>query len=117
MVDLPQPDTEQSTARLLFLGDRALAQGFALIGFETWPDATIEQLDQVLEELRNERRGALVVLDQQLAAGDSRLLPRIEADGRHVAIIEVPALADAQGFHLDVDDELQALLAGAQLEG
>lgn len=112
-----QTDAEHSRARLLFLGERALAQGFALIGFETWPDATVAQLDEVLEELRNERRGALVVIDQQLAAADSRLLPFIEEEGRHVAVIEVPALADPQGFHLDIDDELQTLLGGAQLEG
>jgi vacuolar-type H+-ATPase subunit F/Vma7 len=117
MADAQKTDAERPHARLLFLGEQALAQGFALIGFETWPDATPEQLDTVLEELRNERRGALVLIDQHLARAGSKWLPRIEEEGRHVAVIEVPRLADPNGFHLDIDDELQALLGGAQLEG
>jgi vacuolar-type H+-ATPase subunit F/Vma7 len=117
MTDTPKTEAEPARARLLFLGERALAQGFALIGFETWPDATPEQLDQVLQGLRGEPRGALVLIDHRLATAGSKWLPRIEEEGRHVAVIEVPTLADPNGFHLDIDDELQALLAGAQLEG
>jgi len=103
-------------ARLLFLGEQALAQGFALIGFETWPDASVAQLDEVLNSLRHEPRGAFVVIDQQLAAADSQLLPRIAAEGRHVVVIEVPSLADPQGFHLDIDDQVQALLGEQRVE-
>jgi hypothetical protein len=40
-----------SQARLLFFGERALTEGYGLIGFETFPDATVEQLDRVLTEL------------------------------------------------------------------
>jgi vacuolar-type H+-ATPase subunit F/Vma7 len=103
---------DQRSARLLFLGEQALAEGFALIGFETWPDASVAQLDEVLGSLRHESQGAFVVIDQQLAASDSELLPLIAAEGRHVVVIEVPTLADPQGFRLDIDDQVQALLGG-----
>ena len=46
-------------ARLLFAGERALADGFALIGFETWPDADEEQLEELLKQLLRERESAL----------------------------------------------------------
>lgn len=102
-------------ARLVFLGERALAEGFALIGFDTWPDADPTTLDRVLDELRRARCGALVVIDQQLAHSGSRLLAQVHAEGRDVVVIEVPSLASPQGFHLAIDDQVQALL-GARVD-
>lgn len=108
--------SDGESARLLFLGQRALAEGFALIGFEIWPDADVKVLDQTLATLRREKRGALVIIDQMLADAGSRLLPQIHAEGRHVVVIEVPALAGPQDFHLAIDDQVQALL-GARPDG
>jgi vacuolar-type H+-ATPase subunit F/Vma7 len=107
---------EPSSARLLFLGEKALAQGFSLIGFETWPDASVAELDDVLAEIRNDAQGALVIIDQRLAAAGSKRLPIINSEGRHVVVIEVPSLSDAKGFRLDIDAQVEALLGGQQPE-
>lgn len=108
--------SDGADARLLFLGERALAEGFALLGFQTWPDAGVAELDTVLDALRQDPRGAFVIIDQQLAAAGSKLLPLVHAEGRRVVVIEVPTLANPQDFHLAIDDQVRALL-GAQPTG
>jgi vacuolar-type H+-ATPase subunit F/Vma7 len=104
------------TTRLHFLGHSALAEGFALIGFDTTPDASAAQLDKLLGDLLRERENAFVVIDQQLARAGSRLLPRVYDEGGRIVIVEVPALSDPDGFHLDIDEQVQALLGGNKLE-
>jgi len=102
--------------RLHFLGDRALAEGFALIGFETSPDAGAAQLDKLLGDLLRERENAFVVIDQKLAQAGSRLLPRVYDEGGRIVIVEVPALSDPDGFRLDIDEQVRVLLGGNKLE-
>lgn len=102
--------------RMLFLGERALAEGFALIGFETWPDADTGELDRLLEQLRQQRARALVVIDQRLAQGESRMLPLIYAEGGRIVVAEVPPLANPEQFHVDIDAQIQAMLGGQRLE-
>jgi vacuolar-type H+-ATPase subunit F/Vma7 len=110
-------DSHHSTAtRMLFLGERALAEGFALIGFETWPDATVAELDRLLEELRQARTRAFVVVDQRLAQGGSRLLPLVYDEGGRIMVSEVPPLAHPEAFRLDIDAQVEALLGGQRLE-
>ena len=45
---MQQAAGELHKARLIAMGDEALVQGFALIGFETWPDADARELDELL---------------------------------------------------------------------
>jgi vacuolar-type H+-ATPase subunit F/Vma7 len=106
----------QRTTQLHFLGDRALAEGFALIGFEVKPDATPGQLDKLLQELLRERENAFIVIDQKLAAAGSRLLPRVYDEGGRIVVLEVPPLAEPEGFRLDIDEQVQSLLGGKKLE-
>ncbi len=105
-----------TATRMLFLGERSLAEGFALIGFETWPDADVAQLDRLLEQLRQQRSRALVVIDERLARGQSRLLPLVYAEGGRIVIAEVPPLASPEDFHVDIDAQIQAMLGGQRLE-
>lgn len=105
-----------SGTRMLFLGERALAEGFALIGFETWPDASVAQLDTLLEQLRQQRTSAFVIIDQHLAGGGSRLLPLVNDEGGRIMVAEVPPLANPQDFRLDIDEQVKALLGGQSLE-
>lgn len=105
-----------SDARLLFLGERALAEGFALLGFETWPDAGVADLDRVLDEVRRDPLGAFVIIDRRLADAGSRLLPLVQAEGRRVVVIEVPTLANPEDFHLGTDEQVRALLGARTAE-
>jgi vacuolar-type H+-ATPase subunit F/Vma7 len=112
------PDTVDQVprTRMCFLGDRALAEGFALIGFETTPDATAADLDQLLGDLKQSRANAFVVIDQRLAAAGSRLLPRVYEEGGRIVVTEVPALANPEGLTLDIDEQVRLLTGGQSLE-
>lgn len=104
------------TTRLLFFGERALAEGFSLIGFETWPDASAQQLDQVLEELWQAHTSAFVIVDHPLAAGNSGMLRQVNNEGGRIVVAEVPPLAQPEDFHLDIDDQVRVLLGGQPIE-
>ncbi len=106
----------QRTTRLHFLGEQALAEGFALIGFETTADASAADLDRLLGELLRERENAFVVIDQKLAAAGSRLLPRVYDEGGRIVVVEVPPLSNPDGFHLDIDEQVEILIGGQKLE-
>lgn len=103
-------------ARLLFFGERALTEGYGLIGFETFPDATVEQLDRVLTDLLQTRGTALVLLDHRVVGLDSRVLPRVRKEGGRILVTEVPSLSSPGDFHSAIDDQVSALLGGSNLE-
>jgi vacuolar-type H+-ATPase subunit F/Vma7 len=103
-------------ARLLFFGEQALTEGFGLIGFETFPDATAEELDRVLTELVQTRSTALVLLDHRTARLDSRVLPRVRREGGRILVTEVPALRNPDDYHSDIDTQVSLLLGGSRLE-
>lgn len=100
--------------RQLFLGDAALASGFRLAGFEVFPDAQEQDLDRVLQELQNARTPAFVVIDQVLAASDSRRLQDVRNEGGRILLTEVPSL-DAKATRSSiVDQRIQQLLGANQ---
>jgi vacuolar-type H+-ATPase subunit F/Vma7 len=103
-------------ARLLFFGERALTEGFGLIGVETFPDATVEHLDRVLTELLQSRATALVLLDQRVAHLGSRMLPRVRKEGGRILVTEVPPLRSPEDYHSEIDNQVTALLGGSNLE-
>lgn len=113
----PSSDLEGfNLARLLFFGEKALTEGFGLIGFETFPDATPEQLDRVLAELVQGRHTALVFIDQGVARLPSRMLPRVRKEGGRILVTEVPSLRSPDDYHTDIDDQVSTLLGGSRLE-
>jgi len=110
-------DTESlARARLLFFGETALTEGFSLIGFETFANATVEELDRVLAELLQTRSTALVLLDHEVARLESRMLPRVRKEGGRILVTEVPSLRNPGDYHSAIDDQVSALLGGSSLE-
>lgn len=104
------------TTRQLFVGNASLATGFKLAGFEVFADAGIEQLEQLLEKLRDSRTPAFVVIDQDLAESDSRILQEIRREGGRILLTQVPPLTHPEQMKSSVDDHIQQLL-GATGEG
>lgn len=104
------------TTRQLFVGNASLATGFKLAGFEVLADAGIEQLEQLLEELRDSRATAFVVIDQNLAESDSRILQEIRREGGRILLTQVPPLTHPEQMRSSVDDHIQQLL-GATGDG
>lgn len=104
------------TVRMLALGSAALTDGFALIGFETYPDADTELLNNVLEDLVQQRVRALVLVEPRLCSNPSPLLQRLRIEGGQILITEIPPLQMPQDYHSDIDELLRAVLGNAVLE-
>ena len=96
--------------RQLFVGDASLASGFRLAGFEVFPGADIDRLEQLLNELRNTRASAFVVIDQQLAESGSDVLEEIRREGGRILLTQVPPLTRPEQMKSSVDDHIQQLL-------
>lgn len=96
--------------RQVFLGDDNLATGFRLAGFEVYPDADVNDLDRVLEELLSSRTPAFVVIDQTLADSDSRRLNEVRQEGGRILLTQVPALTDPGNMKSSVDAHIRQLL-------
>jgi len=103
-------DRSPAVTRMLFLGSAALTDGFQLIGFETWPDATPDQLDQVLESLVEGQQNAFVIIDHDLARQECRMLDRVRREGGRIVITEIPPLNDPENFTGIIEGNVQALL-------
>jgi vacuolar-type H+-ATPase subunit F/Vma7 len=63
----PEAESQLASARLVVLGSAGLAEGFSLIGAETYPDADPAKVDEVLAQLVKDGSDALVLLESHLA--------------------------------------------------
>ena len=89
---------------MIAMGQRPLMEGFALLGFETWPDADTEDLETVLSELVHSGQKALVLLETYLSRSPCPLLADIRIHGGNIIVTEVPAINAAQQYHPFVED-------------
>ena len=89
---------------MIAMGTRPLMEGFALLGFETWPEAETEDLKKVLSELVQSREKALLLLETYLSQSQCSLLADIRIHGGDIIVTEVPALNAAQQYHPFVED-------------
>lgn len=96
--------------RQLFLGDASLATGFRLAGFEVYPGADADQLDQLLERLVADRTPAFVVVDQALAQSKSRRLEEVRREGGRILLTQVPPLTHPEQMHSAIDEHIRQLL-------
>lgn len=95
---------------MYFLGNESLCNGFRLAGFDVYPEADGAVLDNLLKTLLAERQTAFVVLDDQLASSDSKLLNQVRAEGGRILVTEVPSLNNPDNWHSSVDQHIELLL-------
>ncbi|MGB0721786.1 MAG: V-type ATP synthase subunit F [Gammaproteobacteria bacterium] len=100
---------EHPPTRLIFMGEEALADGFALVGFETHPDPTPRQLDELLAGLIRNRERAFLVLDTAVGASDSTLLDQVCSEGGRIVVSQVPSLRTPDQFESDLDRQIRLL--------
>jgi len=115
MNDQPEELSDLPDTRMIFMGDASLTDGFRLIGFQTWADPSMEEMEQILEELMQSRSSAFIILDSHLAEAHSAVLQRVRTEGGRIIITEVPPLNEPDNFHRDIDDKVQSLL-GSEME-
>jgi vacuolar-type H+-ATPase subunit F/Vma7 len=107
---------EDTRTRLIAMGSSALMGGFALIGFETWPEAGADDVERVLTDLVRHRRRALIFLEPRLARSGGPVLQKVRNEGGRIVICEVPPLQAPGEYHPEVEDLVAGLLGGGALE-
>ena len=95
--------------RTLFLGDDRLADGFRLIGFETFPSPDAETVDRVFRELLRNREKAFVIVDDEVMASEIKGLEAVRREGGRIVIVSVPRLDQPRSLASEVSDRLAAM--------
>ena len=109
------PGTPKPT-RMFALGSAALTEGFSLIGFETYPDATPETLEELLAELVRTRQRAMLVLESGLARSPGRWLTRVRNEGGGIVVVEIPQFHSPGKYRPPVEDLVESILGPSALE-
>jgi vacuolar-type H+-ATPase subunit F/Vma7/vacuolar-type H+-ATPase subunit H len=94
--------------KLIFMGSNALAEGFALLGFETFPAATLDMVENVLAELLKKQTNALIFLEDNLVGGTAFLQVRSKSAG--IIITEIPALNVPDNYCPSVEELVDRIL-------
>lgn len=103
--------------RLIFMGSEALADGFALLGFEIVTNATTDDVEKLLSELFKQKQKALIFLEDNLIAPSPKeafLRARSEAAG--IIITEIPALNAPEQYRPSVEDLVTRVLGASVLD-
>lgn len=102
--------------RLIAMGSAALTEGFSLIGFETWPDASEEDLEEVLNEIMSQKQKALVFLEPHLAKCDCSSLRKVQMEGGNILVTEIPSLHTPGDYRPQVEDLVVSVLGASALK-
>ncbi len=107
---------KQAKTRLIMMGSAALTAGFSLIGFEIWPDASCEELEQLLIELQQRGDTALIFLEPKLANCDCGILQDIQKQGGRIVVTEIPPLDAPGNYRPQVEDLVISVLGKSALK-
>ena len=97
------------------MGSQVLAEGFALIGFEIFPNATAELVEIELSKLLKSKEKALVFIEDNLVKqpGPSFLHARTKAAG--IILSEIPPLNAPEDYHPSVETLITRVLGSSAL--
>jgi len=105
-----------SDTRMVAMGSRPLMEGFSLLGFEIWPNASVEDLDRVLTEIIDADQKALILLETYLSRSPLSKLSYVRTNGGRIIVTEVPALNASDQYHPYVEDLVTQVLGSHVLE-
>ena len=100
---------QQAGTRLIFVGESALAEGFRLVGFETFTDPGLGEVDKLFRTLLQAREKAFVVVSDALIGAKVPNLERVRREGGRVVVISVPPLNAPRTLRSEVADRLAAM--------
>jgi vacuolar-type H+-ATPase subunit F/Vma7 len=112
----PEPDAPLAPTRLIAIGSAALVEGFALIGFETYPDVGLDRLEQILLQIERLQDQALIFLESDLARCDCAVLDRIRTQYVRVVVVEIPELHAPDSYQPEVEELVRNVLGPAALD-
>jgi vacuolar-type H+-ATPase subunit F/Vma7 len=111
-----EPDQGRPT-RMLFLGDESLADGFRLIGFETFPDPPVSEVDRIFRELQRGKEDAFVIVDDRIMQSSAPELAAVRSEGGRIVVVAVPALKAPPRLSSDVADRVQRMFGNSEGTG
>jgi vacuolar-type H+-ATPase subunit F/Vma7 len=102
--------------RLIVMGGPALTDGFRLIGFEAYPDATPEDVERCLAGLIKGKEKALVLLEHRLAEANIPSLNRVRMEYSRIVVTELPELQTPTEYRPRVEELVRSILGARVLE-
>ncbi|WP_353570575.1 V-type ATP synthase subunit F [Candidatus Albibeggiatoa sp. nov. BB20] len=102
--------------RLIFMGSEALADGFALLGFEIFTNAVQDDVEQLLIELLKHKRKALIFLEDNLTKSPKEAFLRARNEAAGIIITEIPALNAPETYRPMVEDLVVRVLGASVLD-
>jgi len=105
--------------KCLIFGSLPLTQGFGLVGFETYPQATLEQVETVLNSLLSHQEAAFVLLESHLTrTSTGELLPilsKIRREATQIVVTEVPSLSESHTHRRSIEELIVRVLGESVL--
>jgi vacuolar-type H+-ATPase subunit F/Vma7 len=102
---------------MLFLGDDSLADGFRLIGFETFPNPETTEVERLIRDLLRTNAKAFVIVDDHLMHAEIPALERVRAEGGRIVVASIPRLKEPPRLASDVADRLDSMFGRAAGDG
>jgi vacuolar-type H+-ATPase subunit F/Vma7 len=99
--------------KLIFMGSQALAEGFAVLGFETISNATVETVETVLAQLLSDKAQALVFLEANLAVKPGPMFLQARTQAAGIIITEIPSLNQPENYRPPVEDLVAKILGNS----
>ncbi len=112
----PESEAPLAPTRLIAIGSAALVEGFALIGFETYPDVSTERLEEILLQVERFQDQALIFLESDLARCDCAVLERIRTQYVRVVVVEIPELHAPESYQPEVEELVRSVLGPSALD-
>ena len=102
--------------RLIVMGGTALCEGFALLGFESYPNANPAQMEILLADLLKSKEKALIFVEDYLTREPQANFLQVRGEASGIIITEIPALNTPENYHPSVEALVMRVLGGSALD-
>ena len=101
---------------MVALGSTELMKGFALIGFETIHDASVDDLKKTVDRLTKQCHRALLFVEHYLANEGRHILNPVMDEGGGIIIVEIPPITNPEALISVVSEKVTHRLGKNVLE-
>ncbi len=98
------------------MGSKALAEGFALLGFEIFQDATGEIVENELVKMLKKQERALIFVENDLTRQPGPAFLRARTESAGIIITEIPPLKAPNTYRPSVEELVVRVLGTSVLD-
>lgn len=98
------------------MGSQALAEGFMLLGFETFEGADSKKVEEQLSQLLKNKERALVFLEDYLTQQPGPYFLQARSQAAGLIITEIPALNTPETYRPSVEELVTRVLGPSVLD-